>query len=219
VANETGQNERPVTVTALPFASQAAPMAVVAIAASAGGLTALSQILEALPAKLPAAVLAMLHLQAARASLLPEILARRTALEVVAAQDGQPVRVGTVYIAPPDHHLRITPALGLRLTETPAVHFVRPSADVLFRSLADACGPRGIGVICTGSGRDGAAGLAAIRACGGTTIAQDEATSEHFGMPGEAIRCGAAQRILPLSEIAPTLIELVARLESGATPE
>jgi len=116
---------------------------------------------------------------------------------------------GIVYIAPPNRHLLVNPDGTLFLTETKLVHFVRPSADPLFESVAASFKHRAIAVVLTGTGSDGAMGLRAIQQMGGTIIAQDEATSEFFGMPGAAINTGHVDFILPLHEIPCTLISLV----------
>lgn len=181
---------------------------VVALVASAGGLAALSVVLGALPASLPAAVLVLQHLQAGRQSLLPHILAQRTPLFVREAADRVVLRPGTVYVAPAGHHLRIGTDRTLSLTDTEPVHFSRPSADVLLASLADAGVPM-IAVVLTGRGRDGAAGSLRVHQGGGTVLAQDRATSLHFGMPGAAADAGGVDEALPLAAIAPRLVRLL----------
>ena len=115
-----------------------------------------------------------------------------------------------VYLAPPDRHMLIKRKGVLTLTDSELVNFVRPSADLLFESVAAAYGDRAIAVVLTGSGRDGALGVTAIKQRGGTVVAQDEASSEFFGMPSAAIKTGAVDFVLPLEEIAPTLTALVA---------
>jgi two-component system chemotaxis response regulator CheB len=186
-------------------------LAVVALVASAGGLQALSEVLSALPATLPAAVLVLQHLQPGRQSLLPPILARRTALEVCEAADGARLRPGTVYVAPAGRHLRVARGRRLQLTDAAPEEYSRPSADVLLRSLAAAGGPV-IAVVLTGRGRDGAAGALLVHQGGGTVLAQDQDTSQHFGMPGAAALSGGVDRSLPLDEIAPCLIGLLQTL-------
>jgi len=120
---------------------------------------------------------------------------------------------GEILMPPPDRHLTVGQG-RLRVTNTPQRHLCRPSVDELFESVARECGPRAIGCLLTGMGKDGAAGLLAIKKNGGQTIAQDEASSTVFGMPGEAIALGAAQVIAPLADVAGTL-RLMAR-RSGA---
>lgn len=191
------------------------PLPVVALVASAGGLDALSQVLAGLPAALPAAVLVLQHLESGRVSRLPEILARRTPLRVRAAGQDDVLCAGTVYVAPSGRHLCITPDRTLELTDTPRVHFSRPSADVLLDSLARAGVPV-IAVVLTGRGRDGAAGSLHVRRGGGTVLAQDRATSLHFGMPGAAASAGGVSEVLALSDIAPRLLRLLDTMESPA---
>lgn len=183
------------------------PVPVVALVASSGGLEALSAVLGGLPASLPAAVLVLQHLQAGRRSLLGDILAKRTPLPVEDAEDGAPLRPGRVYVGPSGCHLSLEPGGVLRLTDTPPVHFSRPSADVLLASLARAGGPV-IAVVLTGRGEDGAAGSLLVHDGGGRVLAQDEATSRQYGMPGAAVRAGAVEESLPLDGIAPRIVEL-----------
>jgi two-component system chemotaxis response regulator CheB len=114
-----------------------------------------------------------------------------------------------VLIAPPGKHLLVNPDGTISLTHTELVHFVRPSADLLFESVAASYRDKAIAVVLTGSGSDGAMGVKAIKKMGGTVIAQDEATCEFFGMPGAAIATGMVDFILPLDEIAPAIVTLV----------
>ncbi len=183
--------------------------AIVAIAASAGGLTAISAILAALPADFPAAIVVVQHLSPHQPSQMADILRRRIALPVTQAVEGDTLCPGHVYLAPPDKHLIVNSDFTLSLTHTGKVHFVRPSGDVLFHSVAASFGPRAIAVILTGGASDGTAGIQAIKQAGGVTIAQDEASSESFSMPRSAIQTGAVDHILPLDAIAPMLLSLV----------
>jgi two-component system, chemotaxis family, protein-glutamate methylesterase/glutaminase len=139
------------------------------------------------------------------------ILSRRTELAVKEAEEGERAAPGKACIAPPDHHLLVNRGGVLTLTQTELVHFVRPSADLLFESAAASFRKRAIAVVLSGSGTDGAMGVKAIRKTGGTVIVQDEASAEHDGMPGAARATGAADFILPLHEIAPALIRLAAK--------
>jgi two-component system, chemotaxis family, protein-glutamate methylesterase/glutaminase len=188
---------------------------VVAVAASAGGLNALSQLLAGLPADFPAAVAVVQHLDPRHRSLMADILSRRTTLHVKQAEEQDKLTPGTVYIAPPNKHLLVNPEGTLSLAQSELVHFVRPSADLLFESVAASFKHRVIGVVLSGSGRDGSMGVRAIKKMGGTVIAQDEATSEFFGMPNAAIQTGSVDFILPLKEIAPALVTLVTTGEAG----
>jgi two-component system, chemotaxis family, protein-glutamate methylesterase/glutaminase len=187
---------------------------IVALAASAGGLKALTDVLASLPADFPAALVVVQHLDPRHRSLMADILGKRTALPVAEAREGDRLEPGRAYIAPPNRHLLVNPDRTLSLTQTELVHFVRPSADLLFESAAASYRERAIAVVLSGSGKDGAMGVTAIKKMGGTVIVQDESTSEFFGMPEAAQRTGMADFVLPLHEIAPALQTLVI----GAAP-
>ncbi|HEX9364614.1 MAG TPA: chemotaxis protein CheB [Candidatus Dormibacteraeota bacterium] len=180
------------------------------MAASAGGVNALTRILGQLPERLGAVVVIVQHVDPRHRSLMPQVVGRYSKLPVVHADEGTGLEVDHVYLAPPDRHLLIKRKSALTLTDSELVNFVRPSADLLFESVAAAYGDRAIGVVLTGTGHDGALGVTAIKQRGGTVIAQDEASSEFFGMPSAAIKTGAVDFVLPLDEIAPTLVSLVA---------
>ena len=182
---------------------------IVAFAASAGGVYALSQILGHIPADFPAIVVIVQHLDPRHRSLMPQIFGRRSNLPVYQAVDGMEVEPGHVYLAPPDRHLLINRDGTVSLTQTELVNFVRPSADLLFESVAAAYGDRAIAVVLTGAGKDGSMGVTAIKSRGGTVIVQDEATSEFFGMPSAAIRTGSVDFVLSIDEIPPALMTLV----------
>ena len=182
---------------------------IIAFAASAGGLRALTDVLSALPRDLPVALVVVQHLDPRHRSLMAEILGKRTSLLVKEARDGDGLERGLALIAPPDHHLLVNADRTVSLSHTELVHFVRPSADLLFESTAAAYKERAIAVVLSGTGRDGAMGVKAIKKMGGTVIVQDEKTSEFFGMPGAAQETGLVDFILPLPEIAPALRTLV----------
>ena len=186
---------------------------IVVIGASAGGFDALTQVLSGLPADLPAALLVVQHLQPERETRLPEHLARHSPLKVCLAQTGMLPGVGVVYIAQPGQHLCIEHE-RLVLNSSELVNYVRPSIDVLFTSAVRSFGSNVIGVILSGTGRDGTSGCREIHAKGGVTIAQDERTSQYFTMPKKAIDAGAIDYVLPPQEIAGKIIALV---EHGAT--
>jgi two-component system chemotaxis response regulator CheB len=192
-----------------PFFFAAGAFDVVAIAASAGGLSALGLVLSGLPEFFPAAVLVVQHLDPRHPSFMADILKRRTALQVKEAEEGDRLRLGTVFIAPPNRHLLVNPDATIALTQTELVHFVRPSADLLFESVAAVFRDRAIAVVLSGSGSDGSMGVGAIKKMGGQVIAQDEQSSEFFGMPGAAIQTGHVDLTLPLAEIPLALIRLV----------
>ena len=182
---------------------------IVALAASAGGLNALTHVLSALPADFPAALVVVQHLDRRHRSLMAEILAKRTQLHVKQAADNDRLAHGTAFIAPPNRHLLVNADGSLSLTQTELVHFVRPSADLLFESTAAAFGERAIAVVLSGTGSDGAMGVRAIKERGGTVIVQDDA-SEFGGMPQAARQAVAPDFVLPLDDIAPALRTLLA---------
>ncbi len=183
---------------------------IVAIAASAGGLNAITSLIRALPADFPVPLVIVQHLDPRHRSLIADILSRRTKLHVKQAEEGERIVVGSVYIAPPNRHLLVNADGSLSLTHTELVHFVRPSADLLFESVAASYKDRAIGVVLSGSGSDGAMGVQAIKKMGGTVLAQNKETAEFFGMPGAAAQTGCVDFALPLEEIAPALVTLVA---------
>jgi two-component system chemotaxis response regulator CheB len=182
---------------------------IVALAASAGGLSALSHVLSGLPAEFPASIVIVQHLDPRHRSLMAEILDKRTKLEVKQAEDGEELQPGWIYIAPPDHHLLVNRDGSLSLSQSELVHFVRPSADLLFDSMAASYGEEAIAVVLTGSGSDGEMGVKAVKERGGTVIVQNEETAEYFGMPGAAIATRSVDFVLALDEIASALITLV----------
>jgi two-component system chemotaxis response regulator CheB len=188
---------------------------VVAIAASAGGLTAISKILSHLPAGFPASIAIVQHLDPRHRSLMAEILSRNTILQVKQAEEGDRLKPATVYIAPPNQHLLVNSDSSLSLSQSELVHFVRPSADLLFESVAASHKDRAIAVVLTGTGSDGSMGVQAIKKMGGTVISQSEESAEFTGMPLAAIQTRCVDFVLPLEEIAPALITLV--LKGGSS--
>jgi two-component system, chemotaxis family, protein-glutamate methylesterase/glutaminase len=184
-------------------------LTVIAIGASAGGLSALSAVLHPMPLDLPAPIIIVQHLAPHSISILHQILQRTTHLKVKQAEDGEQVLAGVVYIAPPDSHLVVREGCLLHLEDTQLVHYVRPSADVLFQSLAEEFTSHVIAVVLTGSGIDGTQGAQAIKEAGGIVIVQDEQTSEFWGMPRSVVRAHAADYVLPLSDITPKLLTLI----------
>ncbi|HZQ72208.1 MAG TPA: chemotaxis protein CheB [Burkholderiales bacterium] len=187
----------------------AAAFDIVAVASSAGGLNALTVLLGALPADFAAPLVIVQHLDPHHRSVLAQLLQKRSPLRVKQAAAGEVIAAGSAYVAPPDHHLLVNAEGVLALTRTELVHFVRPSADLLFESVAAAYRSRAIAVVLSGSGSDGAMGVRAIKETGGKVIAQDEQTSQYFGMPGAAARTGSADFVLPLDRIAPALQALL----------
>jgi two-component system chemotaxis response regulator CheB len=184
------------------------PRALVVIGASAGGVDALQEVVEALPPDLPAAVCVVLHLAPGSASALPEILARAGRLPVEPATDGQPLREGHVYVAPPDFHLLVDGS-HVRLGVGPRENRVRPSVDVLFRSAAQTSGSRVVAVVLTGMLDDGTAGLVEVVRAGGLAVVQDPDSAAFPGMPGSAARVVAPEDVAPIEEVAGIVTEHV----------
>ena len=182
---------------------------VVALAASAGGLRALSYILAALPADFPAALVIVQHLDPRHRSLMADILSRRTALRVKEAEADDRLTAGAAYVAPPNKHLLVNSDGTLTLTQTELVHFVRPSADLLFESTAASYKDRAVAVVLSGSGLDGSMGVKAIKKMGGTVIVEDEHSAEFPGMPAAALKATSVDFVLPLEEIPGALMKLV----------
>ncbi|MHC5738783.1 chemotaxis protein CheB [Nostoc sp.] len=182
---------------------------IVAIAASAGGLTAIVKVLSTLRAKFPAAIAIVQHLAPGHPSFMAEILSRRTDITVKQAQEGDSLSPGMAYVAPPNRHLLVNGDGTLSLSQSELVHFLRPSADLLFESVAATYKDRAIAIVLTGTGSDGAMGVEAIKKMGGTVIVQDAKTAEFSGMPSAAIETGNVDFILPLDEISSTLVTLV----------
>ena len=178
---------------------------VVVIGVSAGAIHALSQILPALPAHYPFPVLVVVHVPRDR-NALTTLFERKCSLPVREADDKEPIATG-ITIAPPDYHMLIESGRTIALSGEEPVHFSRPSIDALFESAADALGPALIGVVLTGANEDGAAGLKAIAAAGGTALVQDPATAYAAAMPDAALKACPAALKLDLDAIAAFLIE------------
>jgi two-component system chemotaxis response regulator CheB len=185
--------------------------ALVAVGASTGGPAAMLELLRALPAPFPLPLLLAIHIGEPFGAAFAEWLDGQSAHRVALARDGEPLSRpnGGMRVAPPDRHL-VVEGGTLRLTDGPERNSCRPSIDVLFESMARSFGAASAACLLTGMGRDGAAGLLAIRQAGGVTIAQDEASSVVYGMPREAVRLGAAQYVLPLGAIGPAVADLAA---------
>jgi two-component system chemotaxis response regulator CheB len=182
---------------------------VVALVCSAGGLGALTTVLSALPASLPAAVIALQHTSPDHVSDLPALLARRTALPVRPATDGAPLVAGRVLVAPAGQHTLISKDGCIALIPSGGLPPYRPSADLLLTTLAVTAGPRAIAVVLTGYGNDAATGSTAVHRFGGVVIASSADTSTQPAMPQATIdRDPAVTRVVPLGDIAPLLVAL-----------
>jgi len=169
----------------------------------------LSILLAGLPVDFGAAVVVVQHLDPRHRSLMAHILGRRTRMQVKEAEEADEIRPGCAYIAMPNRHLLVTPRHRLTLTDTTLVHFVRPSADLLFESVAAIYRDRAIAVVLTGSGIDASMGVSAIKKMGGTVIVQDPESAEFSGMPAAAVHTGQVDFVLALEEIPQALIKLV----------
>jgi two-component system chemotaxis response regulator CheB len=182
---------------------------IVAVGASAGGLEALKTVLQELPAQYPWPVIVLLHTSADyRQTRLDELLARCCAIPVREALPRQAVQAGVVHVAPAGYHLLVENDLRFSLSVDEKVAYARPSVDVLFESLADACGEAAVGVILTGANEDGAQGLAAIRRAGGLALVQDPSQAKAAQMPQAALRIAGADRVLGLRDIGAALAAL-----------
>ncbi len=183
----------------------------IAIGASTGGTEAIREVIDAMPADAPPIVVTQ-HIPAAFSRPFAERLDRTAAMRVCEAADGQPIVPGHVYIAPGSHHLRVVRSgarYTCRLDDGDPVNRFKPSVDVLFDSVATQVGVNAVAVLLTGMGSDGAQGMKRIKEAGGPTIAQDESSSVVWGMPGEAVKIGAADQVLPLGQVAPGILGLL----------
>jgi two-component system chemotaxis response regulator CheB len=185
------------------------PYGIVAIAASAGGITALGRVLGGLPLGFQVPVVVVQHLDPRHKTIIAEVLGRRAQLPVRLASHGERAESGTIYIAPPNHHLLVEADGMLMLSSSELVHFLRPSADLLFESVAGTYGPRAIACVLTGTGTDGAMGASAVKSRGGTVLVEDPAQAEFSGMPEAVLATGAVDFVLPLDEIATVIRGLV----------
>lgn len=181
---------------------------IIAIVASTGGPAALVHIVQQLPAKFPIPIVIVQHISPDFVSSMQSWMARMSSLWVTIAQPGEHPTAGSVYLAPGGKHLRLTRNHCFDLDEDPGSAYHVPSGDVLLESVAETYGKHAVGVVLTGIGDDGACGLRAMYDAGAFTIAQDEATSAVYGMPKSAYDLGAVRQVLPLPDIASTLIRL-----------
>jgi len=179
---------------------------IIVLAASAGGVDALRGIVRVLPTHFPAALFVVLHIGPNR-SMLPALLSQAGPLPASHPADGQEIVPGHIYVAPPDHHMLLTPGF-IHLDTGPKIHFTRPAADPLFQSAALAYGARVVGVVLSGSGGDGAAGLRDIKARGGISIVQEPDQAEIPGMPLQAIKEDDPDYCRRIAEIGPLLVRL-----------
>jgi two-component system chemotaxis response regulator CheB len=181
---------------------------VIVIGASAGGVEALIQLFSALPSGLPAIVAVVIHRSPLYNSHLSTVLGRHAALPVREPQPYESLMAGTIYLAPRDHHMRLN-GKRIELGRGPKEHFTRPAVDPLFASVAQQYGPRVIGVLLTGAGDDGVAGLIAIKHRGGLCLVQDPRDAKIPMMPMNALRYDHVDLVLPLTAIPAALDRLV----------
>jgi two-component system chemotaxis response regulator CheB len=204
---------KPASIAPAPLSAPAATSRLIAIGASTGGTQAIEKVLCSLPAAMPPIVITQ-HIPAGFSAAFAQRLDQICAIRVHEAKGGEVLQPGHAYIAPGNWHLLVdrtaSGAWLTRLDNGPKVCYQRPSVDVMFRSVAQAAAGRATAILLTGMGSDGAEGLLELRRAGAQTIAQDEDSCVVFGMPREAIRLGAAQRVLPLSAIAPALLRSAA---------
>ena len=181
----------------------------VALAASAGGIAALGEILHALPADFEIPLVVILHRGVTNPSVLPRVLTRfAPERRIKAAEPGEPINPGMVYVAPPDLHLIVAPDRTLRFVDGRRIKFVLSSANPLFESAARVLEGHVIAVVLTGGGSDATDGVQAVKNMGGIVIAQDPEQAQHASMPRSAISSGAVDYVLPLDAIAPMLVSL-----------
>jgi len=199
-----------ITPPPTPHVERAARVRIVAIVASTGGPSALARILSNLSADFEAPILVVQHISTGFVGGLAAWLNTISPLPVRVAQDGEPLRAKTVYVAPDNAHLGVRNQSEIALLRTPPIEGFRPSGTTLFESVSRVFGNAMVAVTLTGMGSDGVAGLRAVRTAGGRIIAQDEATCVVFGMPAAAIAAGLADSTLPLDAIASRLEELAA---------
>ena len=179
---------------------------IVVMGASLGGLRALETVLAGLPQQFPLPVVIVQHRKTDAEETLVALLEQHCGLPVSEAEDKLEICPGQVYLAPGDYHLLVEDGSFALSTEEP-VHFARPSIDMLFESAAETCGRGVIGVVLTGTGNDGALGLARIKQRGGLTVVQEPESADSDGMPKAAVAASAVDRVLPLDEIGPFLVE------------
>ena len=185
------------------------PSRVVAIASSMGGIEALTTVVSALPRDFSGAILLIQHLSPKHKSHLTSIISRHTVLNVREAEEGMSLEQGTIYVTPPNKHLIVNGNHTLSLSDAPKEHFVRPSAEYTFKSLAKSYGNRAIAIVLTGCDGDGREGVQLVSQMGGKVIAQDKETAKAFGMPSHAIDTGCVDLILPIDEIVDGIMNIM----------
>jgi len=214
VAPVKGGSARPV-----PPAPAKRAIEVLAIGASTGGPNALAALMAALPAELPVPVVVVQHMPPMFTKLLADRLSAGSPLLVQEAAGGEILAPGQVWIAPGDHHMTVVRGprgVKLKLDQGPPENSCRPAVDVLFRSVAEVYGASALATVLTGMGQDGLIGASWIKEHGGLVLAQDEATSVVWGMPGYVVRGGLADRVLPLGDVARTIVAMTGARSAAA---
>jgi two-component system chemotaxis response regulator CheB len=194
------------------------PVSALVIGASTGGPDALAKVIGALPGNLPVPVLVVQHMPPVFTAMFAERLNRLASVSVVEAQDGMPVTASRVYVAPGDHHLQVVQrgtSLVTKLSDGPPENSCRPAVDVLFRSAASIYGGTALATILTGMGQDGKRGAEELHAAGAEIVAQDEASSVVWGMPGAVVTAHLAHTVLPLGDIAQHLVSRITAGKAG----
>lgn len=189
--------------------SDCIPRDIIVIGASAGGVEALMQLFSSLPADLPASIAVVIHRSPLHSLQLLQVLGRRSTMPVREPEPHETMAPGTIYLAPRDHHMLVK-GKQIELNRGPKEHFTRPAADPLFTSAAAAYGPRVIGILLTGAGDDGVAGLIAIKHHGGLSLVQDPQDAKIPSMPRNALRYDHVDLVRPLSAI-PTVLAMLAQ--------
>jgi len=210
------------TPSTLPPATGTVPTGridVLAVGSSTGGPDALSAVLPQLPASFPVPVVVVQHMPPVFTRMFAQRLDSKCALSVKEAEHGDLVVPGRVLIAPGDQHLelkRVGTSVVAQLTSAPPEHFCRPAVDVLFRSVASVYGGSVLAVVLTGMGSDGARGAEVLRRAGAEVVAQDQASSVVWGMPGAVVGAGLAHRVLPLDRVAADMVGVAGRARASA---
>jgi two-component system chemotaxis response regulator CheB len=197
------------------------PIQLVAVGVSTGGPDALARLLPTLPSNLPVPVVIAQHMPPLFTTMLAARLSAKSAIHVRECVSGEELLPGTVFIAPGDFHMVVSEEQGLhrlRTHQAPKENFCRPSIDVLFRSVAETYGGRSLAIMLTGMGRDGLSGCEQLYRLGARIVAQDQATSVVWGMPGLVAKAGLADKILPLYQIGEEITRATASSPSASFP-
>lgn len=213
VVRRRARPDAPTSATHAPSSTSPPPVQMVGVAASTGGPAALQGLFAGLPADLPAPIVVVQHIVAGFMAGLVASLQTGSPLPIRLAEDDERLQPGTVYLAPDDRHLAVTRSGRARLRAEAPVGGYRPSASVLFSSLAAAYGPSALAVVLTGMGTDGLAGLHEVRRAGGRVLAQDQSSSVVYGMPGAAVEAGLTDMTASVEELARRIAKLAQREE------